>query len=217
MPSRIPATSKRLRSPRTRSRARCTTCRQAASLRSTTAAISRVADVEHVVQQKRGALFRRQPLEQREERDGEIVGQLEVTVGWIVGHDRFREPGADVGLAFGLEPPQPIDRQPGRRGDEPGLGILDRLVRRLVPSDVRLLNDVFGVGARAEHAIGQPEQPSAQSFERNHRLVAGAHPSHSLLPRRASPPVVTGDRHRGRATGDWGTVPAEPGLLSGLS
>ena len=40
-----------------------------------------VADVEHVVQQEGGPLLGREPLEQREEGDGEIGGQIEVAIG----------------------------------------------------------------------------------------------------------------------------------------
>ena len=39
------------------------------------------------------------------------------------------------------------------------------LAIRLMPADVRFLDDVFGVGARAEHAVGEAEQPAAQCFE----------------------------------------------------
>ena len=39
---------------------------------------------------------------------------------------------------------------------------------RLVPADVGFLDDVLGVGARAEHAVGEAEEPAAQSFECGH-------------------------------------------------
>jgi hypothetical protein len=41
----------------------------------------RVADVEHLVEQERGALVRREPLEQREERNRQIGCRLEGAIG----------------------------------------------------------------------------------------------------------------------------------------
>ena len=79
----------------------------------------------------------------------------------LVGHDRLRQPWTDIRLALGLEPPQAIDRQPGGRRDEPGFRILDALVLDLVPADARVLDDIFGVGARAEHAVGEAEESPA--------------------------------------------------------
>ena len=90
-------------------------------------------------------------------------------------HDRLRQPLTDIRLALGLEPPQPIDRQPGRRRHEPRLRTLDAALRGLVPADVGFLDDVFGVGAGAEHAVGEAEEPAAQRLERGYRHSWLAH------------------------------------------
>ena len=74
----------------------------------------RITDIEHVVQEKGGSLLGRKSFEQREERYREIVGEIEVTIRRRVGHDRLRQPLADVRLTFGLEPSQPVDCQPSR-------------------------------------------------------------------------------------------------------
>ena len=170
--------SKRLRSSRTRSRARCTTCRHAASLRSITGGNLAIADVEHIVQQEGGSLLGREPLEQRKEGNGQIGSQIEVSIGRSLRDDRLRQPRTDVRLALGLEPPQPIDCQPAGRCHEPRFGALDAAGRHLVPADVGFLHDVLGVGARAEHAVGETEEPAAQSLERGH---GGPGRSHTLI------------------------------------
>ena len=59
--------------------------------------------------------------------------------------DRLGQPLTDVRLALGLQPAQPIDRQPGRGRDEPRFGILDAAGCRLVPADVGVLDDVLGI------------------------------------------------------------------------
>ena len=45
----------------------------------------------------------------------------------------------------------------------------------LVPADVRFLDDVLGVGARAEHAIGEAEEPAAQRLERGRPRFRSGH------------------------------------------
>ena len=69
--------------------------------------------------------------------------------------DGLGQPRADVRFALGFETPQPIDRQPAGRRDEPGFGVLDTAGLGLVPPDVGFLDDVLGIGARAEHAVGE--------------------------------------------------------------
>jgi hypothetical protein len=55
--------------------------------------------VEHLVQQERGALLGRQALEQDEEGERQRVCHLGLAGGIVVGHERLRQPLADVGLA----------------------------------------------------------------------------------------------------------------------
>jgi hypothetical protein len=124
-----------------------------------------VADVEHLVQEKGGSLVGREPLEQRQERHGQVVGQIELPVWRRVRHDRFRQPLPDVRLALGLQPPQPIDRQPAGCGHQPRFRVFDTRPIDLVPAKISLLDDVLGVGARTQHPVRQAEEASTQCFE----------------------------------------------------
>ena len=136
-----------------------------------------VSDVEHVVQQERRALIRRQPLEHRQEGDGEIGGELEVAI-------RRR---ASVTIGSGSQGPTYASRSVLSRRSRSmasrvvavtshasGLS-MPRLIR-LMPADVGLLHDVLGVGARTEHAVGEAEEPAAQRFEDGRRHLGSSHP-----------------------------------------
>ena len=52
---------------------------------------------------------------------------------------------------------------------------LDAPVLCFVPADVGLLDDVFGVGTRAEHAVGETEEPAAQRLEGGYRRSSLGH------------------------------------------
>jgi hypothetical protein len=72
--------------------------------------------VEHVVEQENRPLDRCQPLEQDQERHRQRVGLLD-EVGRIaralVGHERFREPLADIRLAADPGGLEVVDREVG--------------------------------------------------------------------------------------------------------
>ena len=70
----------------------------------------RIPDVEHVVKEESGPLFRGEPFEQREERDREIVGEVEVPIRRWVRDDGLGQPRAGVGLTLGLAAAKPIER-----------------------------------------------------------------------------------------------------------
>ena len=126
-----------------------------------------VAAVEHVVQQERRPFFGREPLEQHEERDRQVGGQLGVPIGrrrWRAD-ERLGQPGPDVGLALHLERAQAVDREARRGRHQPGLGVAHGRLVGLVPADVGLLHDVFGLGSRAEHAVGEAEEARLDGVE----------------------------------------------------
>ena len=127
-----------------------------------------VSDVEDIVQQEGRAFLGGQLFEQREKRDGEIVRDVERAVGRRRRHDRFGQPGADVRFALGFEAPQAIDGQPAGRGDEPRFRVFDTVALCLVPAEVRVLDDVFGVSARADHPVGDAKKAAAQRLERRY-------------------------------------------------
>jgi hypothetical protein len=56
------------------------------------------------------------------------------------------------------------------RGDAGDLALV-----RAVPANVGLLDDVFGIGAGAEHAIRQPEEPSPARLELDDGVVLMHH------------------------------------------
>ena len=105
-----------------------------------------VADVEDVVQQEGGALLGCQPLQEGQEGHGQVVRQLEVAVRRGRADERLGQPRSDVRFPLGLQPPQPVDRQAAGRRDQPRLGVVDPGLVRLMPPDVRLLDDVLGIG-----------------------------------------------------------------------
>jgi hypothetical protein len=106
-----------------------------------------VADVEHVVEEKRGPLIWCEALEQGQEGDRQIAGEVEIVVRRRGGHDRLRQPWPHVRFALGPEPPQPIDCQPARGRYQPCFRRFDNSGADIVPANIRFLDDVFGVRA----------------------------------------------------------------------
>ena len=118
----------------------------------------------------------REPLEERQKRHREIVGKVEIAMGrQTIVHNRLRQPGTDVRFSLGFEPAQPIDREPSRGPDEPRLRVVDAALVRLMPAEIRLLHDVLGVGAGAEHPVRQTKQAPPERFEHSGRGVRPIH------------------------------------------
>jgi hypothetical protein len=69
--------------------------------------------------------------------------------------------------SHGFQGAQAIDGEPRRRGHQPRLRVAHGVRLSLVPPHVGLLHDVFGVGTRAEHPVGQAEQAVTEGFERS--------------------------------------------------
>ena len=163
-------------------RARCAIWRTAAGLLSDGFGDLVVAEVEHLAQHEDRPLGRREGLEHQQHRHRDAVGQLDVLGHVRRGEQRLGQPRADVGLLAAAERAQPGQRLAGGDPDQ---------VRPLVPDDGEidarppqpgLLQDVLGVGGRAEHLVGDGEQQVAVGDE---RLGGGVgRPSRAAIPAR---------------------------------
>jgi hypothetical protein len=50
-----------------------------------------------------------------------------------------------------------------------------------MPAEIRLLDNIFGIRARREHAIREPEEPAPQSFKDVNRRLSLMRPSPHFL------------------------------------
>ena len=119
--------------------------------------------VEHIVQQEGRAFQRRQPLQREHEGDGNVLGELglRLRVGRPAGvlvQQRFGQPDADIVLALRGGRAELVQAQIGHQPREVGAGMLDGALVHLGPAQPGLLHDVLGLGARAEHAVGERAQ-----------------------------------------------------------
>ena len=102
---------------------------------------------EHVVQQERGALQRRQPFEDEHQGDGEVVCEAVSRVGIEhLIHHRFREPLADIDFMSCLGGLHPIEAQPRHDRAEVAARLFDRSGIDRVPAQVRVLHHVLRFG-----------------------------------------------------------------------
>ncbi len=118
------------------------------------------------MQQESGALLRRQPVEREQKRKGEIVGEFgrsfrRKAVG--VEH-RLGKPGTDIDFPLRLGAFEPIETEPRHDRDEKRFRIAHVLGIR--EPQIGVLHHIFGVASAAEHAIGEPEQPSPVGRDR---------------------------------------------------
>jgi hypothetical protein len=113
---------------------------------------------EHVVQQKRRALQRRQPFQRHHQRQRDVVGLL----GLVHLDHRFGHPWSDICLALHACGFQVIKAEPrhGLGQERPRVG--HRRAIRPVPAQIRVLHDVIGFRDRAQHAVGDAGQSRTQ-------------------------------------------------------
>jgi len=83
----------------------------------------------------------------------------------VVGQDRFRQPGPDIGLAPRLQFAQGVERQTRRHGRQPRARIANLGRVRAAPTQPRFLHDIFRGRHLAQHAIGDACQMRAMRFE----------------------------------------------------
>ena len=126
-----------------------------------------VVVVEGLLQQEGRAFLRTQPLQHGQEGQRDLFGHL----GRLLWRGRFvdlrggRQPRSGVVLALRPCGAQAVDAQPGGGGDQPGFGVADAGPVGLLPAQPGVLDDILGVAAAAQQAIGQPEQAGAVGFE----------------------------------------------------
>ena len=125
------------------------------------------AQPEHVVQHERRPLQRRQRLEHDEHGHRHRVGHLDALGGTTVGRHRFGEPRPDVVLPPVLLLTDPVQRLPGRDGEEVGARVADLAApgRDGRPAQPRLLYRVLRVGDAAR-APGMRHRPAAVAAPR---------------------------------------------------
>ena len=137
------------------------------------------AEPEHLPQHEHRPLERAEPLEQQQGRHRHRVGQLRrplrILVG--VGEQRLGEPRPDIGLPPDAGRAQHVDRDPGHRGRQEGLG-RRRLCRGGLVAQPGLLDRVLGLGHAAEDPVRDREQQRPQLLE----LLGPGHASSSLKP-----------------------------------
>jgi hypothetical protein len=133
-------------------------------------------EAEDVVQQEARTLERGEPLEQQHERDRDVVRELagRLAVERFVD-DRLGQPRPHIGLAPHLRGLHAVEAEPRHHGAEIAPRVLDRAAVGGMPAQVGVLHDVLGLGARAEHAIGEARQRApmgleARAIDRRHHL-----------------------------------------------
>jgi hypothetical protein len=125
-----------------------------------------VGVVEDLAEEEDGPLDGRQLLEQVEEGERERVGGLRVAHGLVLD-ERLRQPLPGVDLAARPRRPELVDREPGGDRREVGLRRLG-LDPGLVVAEVRLLDDVLGLGDRPEHPVGDRKEVRSKLLTLHH-------------------------------------------------
>ena len=125
----------------------------------------RQRDRERFVQDVDGTFRRRQRLEDREQREVDLlverhtVGRIDgVALGPPAPDGRFREPGSDVGLPLHPRRFQPVEREVRDDSREPCSRLFDVIGLGALGPDQGILDDVLGVVARTEHAVRDADE-----------------------------------------------------------
>jgi hypothetical protein len=125
--------------------------------------------VEHLPQEKDGALLGREALEQDEEGKGQRVGHLRLPRRILrrVGDERLGQPLAHVALAPRPRRAQLVDPEPRDHGREVRARRLDPLacLERVVDAEVGLLHHVLRLAHAAQHPVGDRERLRPQLLE----------------------------------------------------
>ena len=88
------------------------------------------------------------------------------------GRHRLRQPRADVALLAGGQLAQPVEREPRRHREQERARLVDRVVLDARPADPGLLHDVLGLDAAAEDPVRRPDQRRAVLLEDLGGIVA---------------------------------------------
>ena len=125
-----------------------------------------VRHVEDLAQHEDRALGRRERLQHGQHRDRDALGELDVLGHVGAGEQRLGQPLADVVLAPAGQGAQPVERLAGDDPDQVGARVAHLGVVDVRPPQPGLLDDVLGVGGRAEHLVGDGEEQAAVGDER---------------------------------------------------
>ena len=123
---------------------------------------------EHVMQQERRALQRRQPLQRHHQRQGDIVHLVR-----FGGEHRLGQPGPDIDFALLPRRFQHIQTKPCDHLAQPRFRLAHRGAVGVEPAQECLLHHILGVRDRAQHAIGDAGQPRTQGIEGGRSIVCG--------------------------------------------
>ncbi len=121
---------------------------------------------EHIVQQKGGALERRQPFEHQHQGDGEIMGEIAGGAGVkrFVDH-RLGQPLSDIKLAPCFGRLHAVEAQARDHRAEIASRLGDGGTIRRMPAQIGILHHILGFGARSEHAVGETRQRRPMGLE----------------------------------------------------
>jgi hypothetical protein len=115
--------------------------------------------VEHIVQDERDPLGRRERLKHHQQRETDRVRHLNFLLGIesaLAPHDRFRHVGAHGILAARLAPAQHIEAHARDDRGQPSAEIADLAGVGTGKPQPGLLDRVVGLGQRPEHPVGDP-------------------------------------------------------------
>ncbi len=189
-------TWKRGRASRTWARARAASWRQAAGLRPIVVATSSKPTPKTSCSRKAA----RSSGDSRS--SASISGRVTSSSSLLLDH-RLGQPRADVGLAPAPRRFELVEAEPGHRAAQERLGLAHRAAVGPHPADEGLLHHVLGIGDRAEHPVGDADQPRTQRIEHRRRVPLpglAAMPGHAghaadfLAGRSTQPPKPTASR-----------------------
>ena len=162
------STWKRGLASRTWARARVASWRQASRVALDCRCDLLEFEPEHIVQQERRPLERREAFQRQHQRQCDVVLLL-------LFDDGIGKPRAHIGLALAPRRLELIETEPRDRAAQERLGLAHLIAVGLHPADEGLLHDVLGVSHGAEHAVSDAHELWTQRVEaRRCVLVPGA-------------------------------------------
>ncbi len=157
------------------SRARWAICRTAACDSADGLGDLGVLEGEDLAQHEHGPLGRGEGLQDQQHRRREAVGQGDVLGDVGRGQQGFRQPRAEIGLLAAAEDAELPESLAGGDGDQVGALVADLGEVHAGPLQPGLLDDVLGVGGRAEQLVGDGEEQGAVGDERLRRGIGHIH------------------------------------------
>jgi hypothetical protein len=135
-------------------------------------------EAEYIVEQKGGALERRQPFERQHQRQGDVV---DFVVRGL--DDRLRQPRPDISLAPVTSGFQVVETEAGHDAAQERFRFAHRIAVGIEPAQKRLLHHILRVRDRSEHPIGDADQSWTQRIESGGSVLVGACRHHAACRR----------------------------------